>query len=256
MRNRAPMSEAVSSTIAQLEAKLSPIVPVDADFGRALTRLCSDRATFSRGQPVITAGESYRFIYLIENGWAQRSKQLPGGARQIVNFAIPADFLCFNAALFAVSDHEIRAKTELVCFTLPIEPFLKILRDKPQVALALAWANAQEEAMLAERVASLGRRSARERLSHMFCELWIRLARLGMAGPGGFMLPVTQEDLADALGLSLVHVNRTLRELRREGLVTFRHGRLELSDWPGLQRAAGFDASYLHASHLAELQSR
>jgi len=239
------MDESVRTSIARLQRKLDPIVGTDEGFADALAALCTDRATVGRGQRVVGAGQPYTSIYLIEDGWAQRSKRLPGGMRQIVNFAIPCDFLCFNAALFAYSDQDIVAKTELVLFTLPIEPFVSILRDKPQIALALAWANAQEEAMLAERVASLGRRDARQRIAHLFCELSVRLGRIGLAAPEGFAMPVTQEDLADALGLSLVHVNRTLRGLRAEGLVRFRHGRAEVQDWAGLQRAAGFDARYL-----------
>jgi CRP-like cAMP-binding protein len=245
MTDPAPFDDRVRRALVPLEAKLAPIAPWDDGFAASLARLCDDRMSFGRGQRLIGAGEAYRCIYLIEEGWAQRSKRLPGGLRQIVNFAIASDFLCFNAALFARSDHDVIAKTELSVFTLQIEPFVSILRDKPQIALALAWANAHEEAMLAERVASLGRRDARQRVAHLFCELWVRLRRVGLASRQGFAMPVTQEDIADALGLSLVHVNRTLRGLRADGIVRFRHGRAEVEDLDGLQRAAGFDGGYL-----------
>ncbi len=239
------MAEAVGLTVQRLLDKLQILAPLDAGFGQALTALCTDRAHFARGDEIIGKDAPYRNIYLIESGWAVRYKRPSPERRQIVNYAVASDFLCFNAALFRHADHAIAAKTELVAFVLPIQPFVQVLNDKPLVALALAWANAQEEAVLAERIASLGRRSARERLAHLFCELWTRLGRLGLADPQGFSLPLTQDDLADTLGLSLVHANRTLRELRRAGLVDFKHGRVQLLDFDGLARAAGFEAGYL-----------
>jgi CRP-like cAMP-binding protein len=239
------MSEAVGLTIQRLLRKINFLGPGDGSFGQALTALCTDRTHFSRGDLIVSSGQAYERIYLIEEGWALRYKLLGSGMRQVTNYATASDFLCFNAALFRDADHYIVAKTELVAFTLPIRPFLHILNDKPEIAMALAWANAQEEAVLAERLASLGRRNAKQRLAHLFCELWRRLDRLDLADSEGFELPLTQDDLADTLGLSLVHVNRTLGELSRDGLLSFRHQRVRLLDRAGLDRVAGFDDTYL-----------
>lgn len=239
------MSEAIGLTIQRLLRKIRFLGAVEDSFGQALSALCTDRAHFARGDLVIARGEPYRRIYLIEQGWALRYKLLGSGGRQITNYAVASDFLCFNAALFRHADHFVMARTELIACTLPIRPFLQILNDKPEIALALAWANAQEEAVLAERLASLGRRNAKQRLSHLFCELWRRLDRLGLADSEGFELPLSQDELADTLGLSLVHVNRTLGELSRQGLLSFRHQRVTLRDVAGLERLAGFDAGYL-----------
>jgi CRP-like cAMP-binding protein len=240
-----PADQTIGETVQRLIAKLQHLEPLTSGFGQALTALCTDRVTFARGDVVIGKGDAYRQIYLIERGWAVRYKTLDGGQRQVVNYALASDFLCFNAALFRRSDVAIAAKTQLNVFRLPIRPFRHILSDKPEIALALAWENAQQEAVLAERVASIGRRSAKQRVAHLFCELWTRLDRLGLVEDHHFELPITQEDLADTLGLSLVHANRTLRELSRDGLADFRHGRVELRDLAALAEIAGFDGVYL-----------
>ncbi|MEZ5669106.1 MAG: Crp/Fnr family transcriptional regulator [Alphaproteobacteria bacterium] len=239
-------AEELREVTAQLLRKLRPVMTVTGEMGDAIRVLCHNEAHFARHQPIIEAGQSYSNVFLVHSGWAVRFKLLENGDRQIVNFVLPGDFMCFNAALFGESDFYLTAQTEVIAYVMPIVPFAEMLRAQPQLALALSWTNAHEEALLAERIVSLGRRSARERMAHLFCELWRRLQLLDMIDGGRFPLPMTQEDLADTLGLSAVHVNRTLRWLRGERLVETGPSHVRILDMPGLERIAGFDAGYLH----------
>ncbi|MEQ9811353.1 MAG: Crp/Fnr family transcriptional regulator [Azospirillaceae bacterium] len=239
-------AEELAHMTSYLIRKLSPILAVSEEVDEAIRVLAQDEAHYARQDEIIASGDDYANVFLVNHGWAVRYKLLESGARQIVNFALPGDFLCFNATLFRQSDYYIGALTELRLFVLPLVPFAKMLSLHPELALALSWANAHEEAVLAERIASLGRRTARQRMAHLFCELYRRVELLGLTNENGLRLPVTQEDLADTLGLSAVHVNRTLRQLRAEQLIKLEDHHLRILDMKGLERVAGFDSGYLH----------
>lgn len=228
--------------------KLDGVVSVTDDMRTAIRAVCRRRETFERGDHIARTGERYRAIYLVIQGWASRYRLTESGGRQIVNFALPGDFLCFNASLFPASEHSIQAHTDLQAYTIPIRPFLLLLSHQPMLALALAWFNAQEEALLAERIVSLGRRNARQRIAHLFCELWRRQEIVGLTDDSRLELPLTQQDLGDLLGLTPVHVSRTLRRLHTESLISVNRRSVRIDDMTGLERLAGFDGGYLHFS--------
>lgn len=243
-----------AAPVASLCRKLSHFYPLSGRVEQALSGLCAQSVTFERQATILEAGQCYEGIYLIDEGWVTRYKLLPTGERQIVNFALPGDFLCFNATLFSRADHYLAAKTRVRAYAIEKAPFGKLLALEPVLAVALSWANAHEESLLAERIASLGRRTARERVAHLFCELWRRLQLLELTDGDSFPLPVTQEDLADALGLSAVHVNRTLRQLRSEGLLELGSSHVRVLSMSGLEAAAGFEDGYLHFIEVGELR--
>jgi len=232
--------------------KISGLIEVTEDMRQAMRIVCTDKARFARGDHVIRAGDDFSKVYLITNGWAIRYKLTRNGARQIVNFAIPGDFICFNAALFPKAEVFIRAHTELEAFSIPIRPFSEMLMTQPQLAVALAWTAAQEEGVVSERLLSLGRRSALQRAAHLLCEIHRRLQMVDLVQQGArFEMPMTQEDLADSLGISLIHTNRVLRELVRAELISMNRGSVELLNLIQLGRLAGFDDSYLHFAESA-----
>jgi len=239
-------AEELAHVTSYLIRKLSPILKVSDDVDEAIRVLAQNEAHYARQDEIIAAGADYDCVFLVNHGWAVRYKLLESGARQIVNFALPGDFLCFNATLFRQSDYYIGALTELRLFVLPLVPFAQMLSLHPELALALSWTNAHEEALLAERITSLGRRTARQRMAHLFCELYRRVELLGLNEGNGLRLPITQDELADTLGLSAVHVNRTLRQLRAEQMISLDGQQLRIHDMKGLERVAGFDAGYLH----------
>ena len=240
------IAEELALVTGHLKRKLAPFLKVTDEMEDALRVLTHDEAHFARQDQIIGAGDPFTHVYLLNEGWAVRHKLLESGDRQVVNFALPGDFLCYNATLFNSSDYYLTAQTKLKVFVIPIDSFGKMLAAQGRLALALSWANAHEEALMAERIVSLGRRTAKERMAHLFCELWRRLELLDLTDGNKFPMPVTQEDLADTLGLSAVHVNRTLRKLRGEQLIATDVNQIRILDMKGLERVAGFDDGYLH----------
>lgn len=239
---------------AALHRKLSTFYPLPERLAEAFAELCTREVRFDRQETIIESGGAYERVYLLQEGWVTRFKLLPTGERQIINFALPGDFLCFNATLFGKADHFLAAKTAVTAYALEKRPLGRLLALDPSLAVALTWANAHEESLLAERLASLGRRTARERVAHLFCELWRRLHLVEMTDNDSFPLPITQEDLADTLGLSAVHVNRTLRQLRNEGLIELGTNHVRVLSMHGLEAVAGFDDGYLHFTEVGHLR--
>lgn len=238
-----------------LFAKLRGFFALTAEIEDAITKLCVQRASFAPREVIIRQGEAYQAIYLIDSGWVLRARHLRQGTRQIVNVAIAGDFICFNASLFGTSDFDLVARSPVAAFRFERLGVGELFARHPSLALALAWSNAQEESVLAERIVSLGRRNALERMAHVLCELGERLAVVELASDGRLSLPLTQEDLADLLGMSQIHVNRTLRALAGRHLVHYKAGQLDILDPKGLAIAAGFDAGYLHYARRSDIVS-
>ncbi len=213
-------------------------------------------SAFEQGATIQAAGDPYRAIYLIRSGWVLRSRLLESGGRQIVNIGLPGDFLCFNATLFTTSEYDHIAKTEVCAFKLDAPTFSTLMTQHAHLALALAWANAHEESLLSERIVSLGRRSARERTAHVLCELAVRLNILGLIQGNVLEIPLTQADFADILGMSLIHVSRTIRALTQAGLITYKSGMVTIHDVPRLEKLAGFDAGYMHFTQRKDIFGR
>ena len=182
----------------------------------------------------------------MRKGWAIRHKALPDGRRQVINFVLPGDIIGFYSTLFETADHSVTTLTAAEVANFPTEHVAELFRSFPRLAAALAWAGAREEAIVAERLLSLGRRTALERTAHLIVELLRRLSVVDMATDGRFILPVTQEILADALGLSIVHMNRTLRRLRDSGLIDLTGQRITVNDPRQLASVGQFDELYLH----------
>lgn len=227
--------------------KLSGMISVTEVMKSAFSVVCTDKVRFAKGDYIVQPGQDFRSVYLIVDGWASRSKLTSNGARQIINFAIPGDILCFNAALFDKAEVHVQAHTSIDAFSIPIRPFSDLLYNQPQLAVALAWTGAQEEGVVSERLVSLGRRSARQRAAHLLCEIHRRLQVVDLVRPGEqFQMPLTQEDLADSLGISMIHTNRVLRDLVRGGLIAMERNSVRLLDLDRLREISEFSDDYLH----------
>lgn len=229
-----------------LARKLSGYFPVTETTTALMSSLCDQQVEFAPGDVIVGQEAPHTAIYLIDNGWALRARNMENGARQIVSVALPGDFVGLNALLFPNSDFEHTARTNVAAFRIDPERARQAFHSVPNLSAALFWANAHEESILAERIVSLGRRSARVRTAHVLCEFVARLEILEEARFPELALPISQEDFADILGISLVHMNKILRALDREGVITFRNGMLFLHDQVRLRQIAGFDAGYLH----------
>jgi CRP-like cAMP-binding protein len=228
-----------------LSRKLTAFVALsDADLA-TLARFDRRRRVFEPGHEMIHEGQENSRAYVLADGWACSYKLLPDGGRQIVDFQIPGDFLGLRSILFRAADHSIEAVTRIEASEVLASDILDAFAKSPRLATAVLWAASRDEAMVVEHLVNLGRRSAEERMAHFLLELGARLNLVGVGDRTGFDCPVTQYHLADALGLSAVHVNRILRELREEGLVTFQKGRVAFDDFDRLKDRAGFDTAYL-----------
>ncbi len=234
-------------------SKLGGFFPVGDDLSADISHLHREQVELEPGEALIREGENYDDLYMLESGWMVRSRHLIDGGRQIVNVCLPADFLCFNTLMFERSQYDLVAKTPVVLSRLQALSFRTMTERHPGLLEALVWANAHEEALLAERVVSLGRRDATQRLAHVLCEIVTRLDLIdGRAHDDVLSLPLIQEDFADILGISVIHVVRTFKRLNALKAVEYRSRKLILKDVRKLREIAGFDDSYLHFTRRAD----
>ena len=210
-----------------------------------LEKLHQRRRVFPPGREIVHEGQKNASAYILAKGWACSYKLLPGGTRQIVDFQIPGDFLGLRSVLFRTSDHNIEPITRVEATEVIISDLLLAFSQTPRLATAVLWAASRDEAMMVEHLVGLGRRNALERTAHFLLELGSRLKLVGLGTADGYTCPLSQYLLADALGLSAVHVNRVLRQLRENGLLTFQRGKVSFDDLPGLIALAEFDSAYM-----------
>ena len=185
----------------------------------ALLELVGEREEVPAGTDLVRQGEKLKEAVVIEEGWAIRYRTLDDGRRQIMNFLLPGDLFDLCAFMLTKSDHSVGTITACTINRVPTKAVTDLFARHPRLGSALWMGGLQEEAMLRERITSLGRRNAEERTAHLLYELWVRLAAVGERNGRSFELPLTQTELADALGLTSVHISRTLRQLRKRGLI-------------------------------------
>ena len=197
-------------------------------------------------ETIIEEGDRPGVVNLILDGWACRYKQFEDGRRQIISFLLPGDMCDPYVFLFRAMDQSIGTLTPVRYARIPQDTIRALTARSDDLAEALWWDMMVTAEIQREWTVSLGRRTATERLAHLFCELAVRLQMVGLANGRDCEVPVTQGDLGDAVGLSTVHVNRTLQELRSLGLISLRGRHLSILDENGLRRLAFFNPSYLH----------
>jgi CRP-like cAMP-binding protein len=245
--NFVPIREAPLNAIenSPLTRKLSAFVALSEMELAMLDRLHQRRKIFVAGRDLVHQGQSDRAAYILAEGWVCSYKIQPDGSRQIVDFQIPGDFLGLRSVLLHTSDHSIEPVVDIQAAEVLVSDILGAFAQTPRLATAILWAASRDEAMVVEHLVSLGRRSADERMAHFLLELGSRLALVGLGSKGGYACPLTQYHLADALGLSAVHVNRVLRRLREQGLATFQNGEVTFDDYERLVALAEYDPEYL-----------
>jgi CRP-like cAMP-binding protein len=195
---------------------------------------------------IIRAGEELSVSTILLDGIACRYKDLRSGERQITELHVAGDFLDLHSFTLKRLDHDVMALTPCLMVALPHERLREITEAHPHLTRVYWFSTNLDAAIHREWELSLGRRSALSRVAHLFCELYVRLGLIGLTEGLTYRLDITQTDLAECLGLTSVHVNRTLKELRERGLVTFRGGTVDIRDWNRLREVAEFDPSYLY----------
>ncbi|MFA9200628.1 MAG: Crp/Fnr family transcriptional regulator [Cypionkella sp.] len=244
------MPDDSQGVVGDLILNLERYVRLSGDDRRALTGLKAAPLVDARARgDIVREGDNPTVVRLVVEGWACRYKDLPDGRRQIVGFFIPGDFCDLNVYILQAMDHSIGAITPVKYLAIPPEMLESLTEARPRVAQALLWHELVNNSIQREWLLNIGARSALERMAHLLVELFVRLRAIGKAEGNSCHFPLIQSDLADATGITPVHVNRTLQELRREGLIELRAKRLKILDFERLMRLAMFNPNYLHLDH-------
>jgi CRP-like cAMP-binding protein len=239
---------AIHRTLELASRRMSGLEPMAQQLQRDLHALARDRVEISAGRSIVAEDSRCPQLYIVEQGWVLRSRGLASGRRQIVGYSLPGDMLCTDSLLFKASSFDLSARTPVNLVRVDAPQGSELFERYPALAAAVAWTVGQDESILAERVVSLGRRDSLEKLAHALCELEARLSAIGMMRGQTIELPFNQEDFADMLGISVIHVNRTFRKLAEERVALYRKGSIELRDLARLKQIAAFDPGYLHLS--------
>ena len=206
-----------------LTRKLEVLWPLDQDDEALLAGVVENAYTLKAHQDFIREGDIPSDVHLIVSGIACRYKLLRNGGRQIMAYLLPGDFCDLHVFILDRMDHTIGTLTDCTVVSIPRETILR-LTGRPAIARALWWATLVDESTLREALVNMGRRRAEERVAHFFCEMFTRLEAVGLVTNNRFELPITQSEFGDTLGLSTVHINRTLQQLRHKKLVSAQPG--------------------------------
>ena len=221
-------------------ARLSRLIKLGAGDLRALELIIEGEQFVKRRKDLVVAGDAYRNLCFVKDGYAIRYKLLRSGKRQILNVILPGDVIGLLVSFFDRAMYSIVAVTDLTYNLCPLDSYARLCCEHPQFGLALSWLSAQEAAIYAEHIVDIGRRTPAERLAHFLLEIHARLLAVGRAEKSGFDLPFSQQVMADVLGLSVPHLNRVLQQLRAERLITSRGRQVELTDMASLQTLAQY----------------
>lgn len=203
------------------------------------------------GGAIYLEGATSPHLFTIYSGWGFRYKSLPDGRRQILNYVLPGDFLGLQATLEHPMEHGIEALTDIRLCTFSRNRLDELFRNHPSLARGLTWLAAREERILDEQLLSIGQRRSGERIAYLFWHLMRRARESGLVGEKGpLLLPMTQQHLADTLGMSLVNFNKTLQRLRRTNVFSFTDRKLEIRDEEAMTKLAAVEHYEMHPRPL------
>lgn len=239
------MLEAVTA-FAKYLAKLERRQALPEGARAALLAAPAQLRYFGTYQDIVREGERPGESCFVESGLVSRYRTLPSGSRQIVSFHIPGDMVDLQSTLVVVADHGIRTHVPTVVVAIAHHDILRIAAEHPAVGRAFWFDTLVDAAIFREWTVNVGRRNTRERAAHLLLEFAVRFGAAGMVEDGWFELPVSQTDLADALGITPVHMNRTMQWLRGERLIRTHSRTMMIEDWTRMVELAGFDPLYLH----------
>jgi len=218
------------------------------DDGRAMLSLPYTRKRFGKDAYLVREGQRATDCSLILRGFAFRQKLLRNGGRQIISIHIPTEFVDLQNGLLATADHNVQAIDGCEAAVIPRDALMVLAADRSAIRKAMWVETLLDASIFREWVVNMGRRDSRTRVAHLLCEMFLRLKNIGAEHRGMLDFPLTQEQLADATGLTPVHTNRTLQLLRKDGLIRLSGRSLTVLDWDRLREVADFDELYLHHS--------
>jgi len=250
-----PRAAARSALAFPLTNKVARLVALSPEEEAALATLQAPSRPVPRSREIISAGRKYDGVFVLIDGAAIRCRVLRDGRRQVLNIALPGDFIGFPASFFETALYSITALNDAIVSWVPFPTLFGLFQTHPRLAATLFCSFSCEAAMYAEHLIDVGRRSAIERVAHFLLELLTRLQAIGLADERSYRMPLTQELIGDALGLSVPHVNRTLRRLREDALVGIEGQIVVIHDIEGLAALADFEKLYLSRFRIGELLS-
>lgn len=231
--------------------KLERFEPLLDEDRTLLEEICASPRLVPPHTDLVREGDKPEGVFLVLSGFACRYKLRSSGARQINAYLLPGDLCDLDVALLDEMDHTITTLSACKVVHLAPDLIADLLTHHPRIARALRKNTLVDEATLREWLMNVGRRSAVERLAHLFCELLLRFRVVGLATENSYDLPLTQVDLADTAGITSVHISRSIKELRQQGLIELEGGRLTILDYPRLRAFAEFRSNYLHLGDRA-----
>jgi CRP-like cAMP-binding protein len=253
MRRSAELSTSPTDRFPLVD-RLGSYLSLTAAEVETLRGLHEPRRKFARHREIIVAGHRYDHLFILSKGFVSRYKVLPDGKRQILNLGLPGDLIGFPSCLFEVAVNSVSSITDVEVSTVTFAALFNLFTQFPRIGAALYWSSACDAAMQGEHLVNLGRRSAYERLGHLLLELLVRLRAVGLATEFSYRMPLTQELMADVLGLSVPHLNRMIRCLREEGLATIENQQVLIHDVVSMSSLAGFEESYLRPCKIPVTQ--
>ncbi|MDB5743393.1 MAG: cyclic nucleotide-binding protein [Polaromonas sp.] len=233
----APCPPACAACRLRRTGVFTPVAAAELEF---IESFRSGTLTVQAGGTLIHEQKPSGKLFTLYGGWAFRYKTLSDGRRQILNFLLPGDLIGLQQEFSDGAMHGIEAVTDISLCAFPREGLWELFRRHPSLGYDITWLAAREEGMVDDNLLSAGRRNAAERVAMLLMHLHRRLERLGLAQDGSVEFPINQQHIADTLGLSLVHTNKTLRRLQQLGLHVIRDGRLWLLNPQALQRLADY----------------
>jgi CRP-like cAMP-binding protein len=219
---------------------------LSAEEENALEAMVGDVKEHGAGRTLVRAGVALSECNLLVEGLVCRYKDLADGQRQILELHVPGDFVDLHSFVLKRLEHNIGSLTPVRIALIPHENMRRVTETHPHLARMLWFSTLLDAAIHREWILSMGRRTALARIAQILCELYVRMDVVGLTSAFSYPLPLTQTDLADATGLTAVHVNRMLKKLRDDDLLTFRNGEVAIHDWERLQRVAEFNPGYLY----------
>ena len=237
---------ATQSVLEGMVRKFESRAALDDGDREALLALPYRTATYQPHAYLAREGARSNYSCLLATGYCYRQKLTIDGARQILSVQIPGDFIDLESALLRVADHNIQALTVCEVALVPHDAIHRLIAAHPNVGEALWVDTLIDSSIFREWMANIGRRDGRTRMAHLLCEFARRLDVAGLSNGDGYQLPMTQEQLADATGMTTIHVNRILRAMDRDGLIERNRRFVGIPSWEALSAVAGFNDRYLH----------
>ena len=226
--------------------KLKRLGPLDEADVAGISNLPSRIEMGRSGHLLVKEGQRVEFCCVLLRGYACRSKMTREGRRQIVSFHMAGDILDLQHLFLAQADHNVQLITEASYAWIPIKSLRVAVRNRPNIGEALWRDSLIDASIFREWVLNVGQRDSKTRIAHMLCEFAIRRSAAGLGSPDHFELPMTQEQIADATGMTTIHVNRMLSELREQGVIRRDKRIIEIVNWNQMRQIADFDPAYLH----------